>query len=56
MIDAGTILQKIKKQAFRYVISFAAEGLYFFENDDIDLTCYFPLANPRPFYCIVSDF
>ena len=35
MIDAGTILQKIKKQTFRYVICFAAEGLYLFENDDI---------------------
>ena len=35
MIDAGTILQKMKKQIFRYVICFAAEGLYLFENDDI---------------------
>ena len=35
MIDAGTILQKMKKQTFRYVICFAAEGLYLFENDDI---------------------
>ena len=33
MIDVGTILQKMKKQTFRYVICFAAEGLYLFEND-----------------------
>ena len=43
MIDAGTILQKMKKQTFRYVICFAAEGLYLFENDDIGHRFYIEL-------------
>ena len=37
MIDAGTILQKMKKQTFRYVICFAAEGLYLFRGIVPDL-------------------
>ena len=49
MIDAGTILQKMKKQTFRYVICFAAEGLYLFENDDIGHRFYIEL-NPGVFF------
>ena len=61
MIDAGTILQKMKKQTFRYVICFAAEGLYLFRGIVPDLLSkkmnqfiFFP-AVVFPFFCQNTD-
>ena len=61
MIDAGTILQKMKKQTFRYVICFAAEGLYLFRGmvpfyviKKMNQFIFFP-AVVFPFFCQNTD-